>query len=510
MDLIKPIIIPSAFLFVACSQNAGEQKRTIKPNILIIYADDLGYGDISVNGAIGVKTPNIDSLAINGLNFTDAHCSAATSTPSRYALLTGSYAFRANAAILPGDAPLLINPAKGTLPTMLKNAGYHTGVVGKWHLGLGYGKVNWNDTIKPGPREIGFDYSFIIPATGDRVPCVFLEEQKVFNFNPNEPIEVNYDTIIEGIKSGLEYPHLMRLKSDPQHSNSIVNGVGRIGYMKGGESALWKDEDFSFVLIDKAKDFIRQSDNKPFFLYLAFHDIHVPRLPNAQFKGMSKMGTRGDAIFQMDWCVGEIVRYLKELKIEDNTIVVFSSDNGPVLDDGYMDNAKELVGDHNPAGLFRGGKYSAYEAGTRVPTIVYWPGVVKPGVSDALLSHVDLYASLASLTGQKLAKDDAPDSFDLLDTWLGKSHIGRKVMLEESFTYSLRHKKWKYINPQERLAPDWMVNKDIESGLMDQAQLYDLEKDIGEKNNIAEKNAVKVAEMKKILSDIINSETTRP
>ena len=173
-------------LLFTASHFAYSQKD--KPNIVIIYVDDLGYGDIGVNGAVGVKTPNIDTLAENGLNFTDAHCSASPCTPSRYSLLTGSYAFRNNAAILEGDAPLIIDTTKETLPKMLQKAGYTTGVVGKWHLGLGKGKIDWNKRIPLGPKEVGFDYSFLIPATGDRVPCVFLENQKVVGLDLNDPI----------------------------------------------------------------------------------------------------------------------------------------------------------------------------------------------------------------------------------------------------------------------------------------------------------------------------------
>jgi arylsulfatase A-like enzyme len=190
-NLVLPVTCTCIAGLSACNQH-GSDKQLQKPNIIIIYCDDLGYGDIGINGARGVSTPYIDRLAKNGINFTDAHCTAATSTPSRYSLLTGRYAFRNNAAILPGDAPLLIDPQKGTIASMLKQAGYRTAVVGKWHLGLGLGSVNWNEEIKPGPREIGFDYSFLLPATGDRVPCVFLENQKVVGLDPDDPITVSY------------------------------------------------------------------------------------------------------------------------------------------------------------------------------------------------------------------------------------------------------------------------------------------------------------------------------
>lgn len=496
-------------LIVLHGCNSASEYPTGKPNILIIYADDLGYGDIGINGARAVETPNIDRLAQNGLNFTDAHCAASTCTPSRYSLLTGSYAFRNNAEILPGDAPLLIDPQKGTLPSMLQKAGYRTGVIGKWHLGLGGGSLNWNEEIKPGPREVGFDYSFLIPATGDRVPCVFLENQRVVGLDPADPITVSYKEKIEGGIFGYEHPELLKVKPDLEHSETIVNGISRIGYMNGGEKALWVDEDFPMVLTNKATTFIEENKDRPFFLYFSFHDIHVPRAPNPMFVGKSTMGPRGDAIAQMDWCTGLLIKKLEELGLAQNTLVIFTSDNGPVLNDGYEDQAVELLGDHQPAGPFRGGKYSAFEAGTRVPTIVYWLGVVDPGTSGALISQVDLYASLAQLTGQELGPKDAPDSHGLLNAWLGKSQKGREVMLEESFSLSLRDGNWKYINPQEKASPDWLKNKDVATGLSGEDQLYNLVNDPKEQVNLAFKNPGRVKEMQEKLEKIRKKNTRR-
>lgn len=479
------------------------------PNIVLVYADDLGYGDVGCYGARGVQTPEIDSLAAQGLRFTDAHCTAATCTPSRFSLLTGSYAFRNEAAILPGDAPLLIRPGTPTLPAMLRRAGYETAVVGKWHLGLGNGVPDWNGNLAPGPLEVGFDYAFIIPATLDRVPTVFVENHRVAGLDSADPIGVSYTHRIGRRPTGLERPDLLKFGADSQHSGTITNGISRIGYMRGGEAALWKDEDMAMTLVGKAKTFIDRPRDKPFFLYFALTDIHVPRAPHERFRGLSSMGSRGDAIAQMDWTVGRIREALEARGLTENTLLIFTSDNGPVLDDGYQDSAVALVGAHHPGGPFQGGKYSAYEAGTRVPTIVYWPGTVQPGTSSALLNQVDLFASLAALCKQPLDSNAAPDSFDMLDSWTGRRGTGRTLMLEESYTMSLRQGPWKYIAPQTRPTPDWMRNKQVPSGLMGTAQLYDLSRDTAEQHNLAAAQKEKAVEMQQLLKNILEEKGTR-
>ena len=475
------------------------------PNIVIIYVDDLGFGDIGVNGAIGVKTPNIDLLAENGLNFTDAHSSSATCTPSRYSLLTGSYAFRNNAAILEGDAPLVIDTNRETLPSMLQKAGYKTGVVGKWHLGLGNGKIDWNKRVTPGPKEVGFDYSFLIPATGDRTPCVFLENQEVVGLDLSDPITVSYGTRIDGYPVGSEHPELLKMHTDPYHQGSIINGISRIGYMKGGKDALWIDEEIPFVLSEKANNFINNNKDEKFFLYFSLHDIHQPRIANINFVESSTMGPRGDVITQMDWCVGQIIDSLKKASLLENTLIIFTSDNGPILDDGYLDYAKELVGEHKPAGNFRGTKYSIYEGGTRMPTIAHWPKRIKPGTSSALLSQVDLYASLAGLINQKVNKGDAPDSENHLKAWLGETDTGREFLLEEAYTFGLRMGKWKYIMPKDQQIPKWINDKFVDPGFRKEVQLFNLKEDPSESNNIYEEHPEVVIIMEEKLAKILNN-----
>lgn len=483
--------------------------KTEKPNIVIIYVDDLGYGDLSCYGATEVATPNVDKLADGGVLFTDGHCSAATCTPSRYSLLTGRYAFRKDAAVLPGDAPLLINTNTPTLPKMLQEEGYKTAVVGKWHLGLGNGNIDWNDKVAPGPLEIGFDYSYLIPSTGDRVPSVMLENHYVVGLDKEDPIKISYKKKIGNDPTGIENPELLRYPSDEFHGKTIINGVSRIGYMTGGNSARFKDETVPYQMLQRARSFIDENKEEPFFLYFSFHDIHVPRLPDDRFIGSTEMGVRGDAIVQMDYITGELVKHLEKRGLKENTLIIFSSDNGPVLDDGYTDQSLELLGSHKPTGPFRGNKYSAYEAGTRVPTILYWPKSIQPGKSEALITQTDIYASIAELIGHELEENEAPDSYDMWPVLAGKSEKGRDFLLEESLTLSLRHGKYKYIHPTTKKA-EWIKDqKNIEAGTSKIPQLFDLSTDIGEKINIATEHPKIIELMQKEIERIKNTEVSR-
>ncbi len=481
------------------------------PNIVLIYVDDLGYGDVAAYGARPDLTPNVDQLAEQGLRFTDAHSAAATCTPSRYALLTGSYAFRNTADILQGDAPLLIPPTTRTLADVLHDAGYTTGIVGKWHLGLGDGDVDWNMAVEPGPLELGFDDAFIIPATGDRVPTVYLENHHVVGVEPTDPIAVSYGPPIDDSPTGRTHPHLLTQGADVQHSDTIVNGVSRIGFMAGGERARWTDEDMADVLAVKAKAFIADNRRDPFFLFFSFHDIHVPRVPNERFADRTGMGPRGDAIAQMDWVTGQLIQELRAHDLEEHTLVIFTSDNGPVLDDGYADEAVTRLGEHRPAGVYRGGKYSAYEAGTRVPTFVSWPNRVEPGTSNALVSQVDLLASLARLVDVELEPADAPDSFDELDAWLGRSAEGREALIEESYTLSLRRAEWKYVRPASDEGYAWIEDdKDLESGLLEIDQLFNLALDEQEQQNVSDQYPEVLGELRSQLNQMTVARGTRP
>jgi arylsulfatase A-like enzyme len=474
------------------------------PNIIIFYADDLGYGDLASYGSRGIPTPTVDRLAREGVRFTDAHATAATCTPSRYSLLTGEYGFRSKAEILPGDAPALIRPDKFTMADMLKGQGYTTGVVGKWHLGLGDGRVDWNAEVKPGPLEIGFDYSFLLPSTMDRVPTVYLENYRVVGLDPADPLRVSYEGKIGDRPTGTDNPDQRRFGADRQHSDSIINGVSRIGYMEGGKAAEWVDEELHEVVTRKAVDFIRDNRDTPFFLFMPLHDPHVPRLPGKRFQGATTMGPRGDSIVQMDWMTGQVIGELERLGLAESTLVIFSSDNGPVLDDGYEDRAVEMLGNHTPAGELRGGKYSAFEAGARVPTIAWWPGRIRPGVSDVLMTQVDLFASLAALTGASLPDGVAIDSQNQITAWLGQGGAGRSSLFKESVAgFAIREGALKYIAPMrnpEQAA--FVAGKGIESAASRLPQMYDLASDIGEQRNLAAERPADVARLAGLLARI--------
>ncbi len=488
---------------------AQDYTNSERPNVIFIYADDLGYGDLSSYGATEISTPNIDKLAEKGIRFTNAHATSATCTPSRFALMTGVYPWRRQGTgILTGDAALIIPTNRLTLPKIFKNAGYKTAIVGKWHLGLGEQvDKDWNAEIKHGPNDTGFDYSFIFPATADRVPTVFLENQYVLAQDVNDPIVVNYTHKVGTDPTGKENPELLKMKASPNHghNNTIVNGIGRIGFMSGGHQARWTDEEVSTTFLTKAKDFITENKDNPFFLYLPVTEPHVPRMPATMFKGKSKLGYRGDAILQLDWTVGEIVKQIELLGLAENTMIIFSSDNGPVLDDGYEDDAVKKRNGHQQNGPLRGGKYSAFEAGTRVPFILNWPKQVKPGTSSALISQIDFMASFANFLKQSIPAQDAIDSENVLTALLGKTIIGRTLLVKQGGALSLLNADgWKYIKPNNGNAYNALV--DIELGNSKEQQLYNLNKDLGEKNNIAPTQKQKAKMMASKLEEIIKRE----
>ncbi len=509
------LALTGVFSFTASVSSLAKerpQSNRNQPNILFIFADDLGYGDISCNGARQISTPHVDRLAREGVRFTNAHATASTSTPSRYSVLTGEYAWRRQGTgVARGDAAMIITPERKTLPDMLQRAGYVTGAIGKWHLGLGSetGKQNWNERISPALEDIGFDYSFIMAATGDRVPCVYIENGEVVGLDPNDPIEVSYTTPFPGEPTGKDNPELLTMPSSHGHNQALINGIGRIGYMKGGKSALWKDEEIADRITEKALEFIEAHQSEPFFLYFATNDIHVPRVPHPRFAGKSGMGPRGDAILSFDYSVGKLLNHLDSLGLTENTLVILTSDNGPVVDDGYRDDAVEKLGDHKPWGNMRGGKYSSFEAGTCVPTLVRWPGhTPRNRTSHAALSQIDLFASLAALTGTSLSEGEAPDSRNELSAWLGKDKSGREYVVEKASAASLLQGVWKYIEPNNGIKKDSYTNTEL--GNDKRPQLYRLDIDPGEKNNVAEEYPDQVAKLSFLLETVKQRQDNLP
>jgi arylsulfatase A-like enzyme len=504
------VLLIAVMFGCSSKQNNAENNAANKTNVVIIYIDDLGYGDVGCYGATEIKTPNIDNLAETGIRFTNGHSSSASCTPSRFSMLTGGYAFRQEGTgIAPGDAAMIINTETRTLADMFSEAGYKTGVVGKWHLGLGgEGGPDWNGFITPGPQDIGFDYSFLIPATGDRVPCVYTENGRVLGLDPTDPIQVSFKEKIGNEPTGFENPELLKMHPSHGHNNTIINGISRIGFMTGGNSARWVDEYMADAISQKALDFIEKNKDNPFFLYYSTHDIHVPRVPHPRFAGLSGMGPRGDAILEVDWAVGEIMKKLESLGLTEKTIVIFTSDNGPVVDDGYKDQAVELLGDHKPAGPLRGGKYSAFNAGTQVPFIVSWPGRIKYGTSDVLISQVDFMASFAKMLNLELAEKDAVDSYEMLEQLLGKSEINRDHFVHQgNATMALIKGDWKYIVPSDR--PKMNVNTNTEMGTDPEPQLYNLKEDLGETKNLAKEDPEKVKELETLFQKIKDDGRTR-
>ena len=439
---------------------AAENVKGDRPNIVFILADDLGWTDLGVMGSDYYETPNIDRLAAEGLLFDNAYAAAANSAPSRACMMTGMYTPRHGVyTVSPpdrGDRRLrkLIPIANTddvradfvTMAEALRQQGYRCGHIGKWHLGMGDGNVNWNETVKPGAKEIGFDYSCLIAATNDRVPTVYVENGDVVGLDPADPIEVSYEHNFEGEPTAISHPEMLKMQWAHGHNNSIVNGIPRIGYMKGGQKARWKDEDMADYFVDKVKNFVTEHKNAPFFLYYGLHEPHVPRAPHQRFVGKTTMGPRGDAIVEADWCVGELLAHLKKEGLLEKTLIIFSSDNGPVLNDGYKDGAPELADDHLPAGGLRGGKYSLFDGGTHIPLFVYWKGKIQPVVSDALVCQVDILASLGSMIHADLP--EGLDSRNYLDAFFGKEQTARKdVVLEAQGRMAYRSGDWIMMPP---------------------------------------------------------------
>ena len=501
-------------LFAVCMATNVAQSE--QPNIIIIMADDVGYGDVSCYGAKAVKTPNIDKLAAQGIRFTSGYCSASTCTPTRYSMLTGNYAFRKKGTgIAPPNAAALIPPGTTTLASILQKAGYTTAVIGKWHLGLGSKPgPDWNGLLKPGPLEIGFNTCFLLPTTNDRVPQVYVHDHRVADLDPEDPLWVGRKKPAADHPTGKSHRQTLKMDWSRGHNSTIHNGISRIGFYTGGHKARFRDEDLADKWIEKANRFIETNQEKPFFLFFASHDNHVPRMPHERFHGQSELGFRGDAIVELDWCVGEILKTLARLNLDNNTLVMFCSDNGPVLDDGYKDGAVEKNGNHRAAGRYTGGKYSIYEGGTRTPLITRWISRIEPGTSDNLVCTIDFAASLAALTKQKLQNNECVDSFNVLPSLLGETNAtGRPHLVQQNNghggVFGYREGKWKLLRHDNKKAYNKVVEAKLQNYDVPQYQLFNLEDDPTESKNLMTSEVEIGQKMKTNLQSIIDAGRSR-
>ena len=399
-----------------------------KPNVVVIFADDLGYGDTGVYGATKIRTPHIDKLAREGRRFTDAHTPSAVCTPSRFSLLTGEYAFRGSRwAPVFLKVGLIVDENQKTVADIMKDDGYATACIGKWHLGLGEDTPNWNGDLKPGPLELGFDYYFGLPVVNSHPPFVYVENHRVVGLDENDPFV--YDTTAQ-----------TQAIEEKMH----IEQIG--GATKAHQ--LYDDYEVGTTLASKAVNWIKAHKDEPFFLYFPTTNIHHPFTPHPQFQGTSEAGRYGAFVHELDWIVGEVTRTLEEEGLADNTLIIFTSDNGGMINLGGQEAWR--LG-HRQNGDLLGFKFDAWEGGHRVPFIARWPGKIPAGsVSDQLVSTIDLMATLAAVTGQELKDDEAPDSLSILPALTGdpaKEVRDHLVLAPFRKTHlSLRKGDWVYIS----------------------------------------------------------------
>lgn len=500
------IIVLFPFVIWSCVAQKMQKKGETLPNIILINADDLGYGDLSCYGATKIHTPNIDKLAKEGMRFTDAHSAAAVCTPSRYALLTGQYPCKAVGGEgiwkpLRRDSPLIIDTLQTTVASVLKRQGYETAGIGKWHLGWGSkDPTDWNKPLVPGPLQLGFDYYFGVPLVNSGPPYVYVENDTVVGLEPDDPM------ILGGtpVSKTQIYPH----KVENPYS--------------GGTKAheLYKDDEIATTLAGKSVDWMRKKRDKPFFLYLATTNIHHPFTPAARFKGTSEAGIYGDFVHELDWIVGEVVKTVEAMGLTENTLIIVTSDNGGMLN---MEGQNAWKKGHRLNGELLGFKFDSWEGGHRVPFIAKWPGKIRAGSkSDALICNVDFLATFADILHLKLKPEDIKDSFSFLSSLLESKEkkVRDELLLSPNApsNLALRQGKWLYIDAQggggfrnPKVGENnfggppahvftKQINSDIEQGKYKKdappAQLYDLEADIAQTNNLYNQYPQIVAKMK--------------
>ena len=520
---MKKLVLISQVIFVLTVALSTLSADDTPPNVVLIFADDLGYGDLGCYGATKTQTPNIDRLAKEGRRFTDAHSASAVCTPSRYGLLTGEYPSRKNiwgpAAI---TKPLLIDTEKLTIADLFKNKGYSTAAFGKWHLGFGTGTNNWKQPLRPGPQDLGFDYFFGVPVVNSAPPFVFVENDRVFGGDPDNPL------VYLGRNPGDKASPITQLAEE--HGNRNKNFFG--GALEAHK--LYNDFTLGTTLVEKATKWIADQPDKPFFLYLATTNIHHPFTPAPRFQGTSECGLYGDFVHELDWIVGEVMEALEEKGVADNTLVIFTSDNGGMFNHGGQ---KAFEMGHRVNGDLLGFKFGVWEGGHRVPFIARWPGEIKQGTtSKQLISGVDMLATFAALTEQDLENEQLADSVNVLPAMTGQpdSPLRDTLVLcpNKPSNLAIRKGKWVYIGARGsggfRGGPGahaaggpvcasfvGSVNSDFEDGKYKAdaptAQLYDLEADLSQTRNLHDEYPEVVKEMKALLATYAPpKQNTRP
>lgn len=483
------------------------------PNIVVIYADDLGYGDTSCYGATKVQTPNIDKLAEQGRRFTDAHSASAVCTPSRYGLLTGEYPMRAGlwGPCLP-TSQLLIDTNKMTIASLLKQKGYDTSCFGKWHLGFGEQNADYAKSLRPGPLELGFDYYFGVPVVNSAPPYVYVENDQVVGMTAEDPI------VYIGKNAGKRATPITPLTAE--HGNRVANFFG------GAKAAhkLYNDFELGTTIAEKATTWIKERGDHPFFVYLATTNIHHPFTPAPRFQGTSQCGLYGDFIHELDWIVGEVVKTLEAQGVADNTLIIFTSDNGGMFNHGGQEAFKD---GHRQNGDLLGFKFGAWEGGHRIPFIAKWPGKIKPNtVSGQMISSLDMLATLAAITGQDVEPAQLADSVNILPALVTDTETPVRETLvvspKSASHIMVRKGKWCYIGAQNSggftgkpgthgaggaICASYVgnVNSDFENGKYKKdapkAQLYDLDADPNQTTNVVTQYPEVVQEMKALLAE---------
>lgn len=497
---------------------AEEISAAAPPNVVLIFADDLGYGDLGCYGATKLKTPNIDRLAAEGIRLTDAHSASAVCTPSRYGLLTGEYPFRANegkGVWGPSGitAPLLIPTEMLTIADIFKAKGYDTAVFGKWHLGFGKGKNDWQEPLRPGPQDLGFDYYFGMPVVNSAPPYVYVENDRVVGGTPDDPL------VFHGPNTKEKVTPITPIRKE--EAQRVPNWFG------GAVEAhmLFNDYEVGTKLTQKVTQWIESREGKPFFAYFATTNVHHPFTPAKRFQGKSEAGPYGDFTQELDWIVGEVRKSLEKAGVANNTLIVFTSDNGGMFN---LCGRKAARLGHKINGDLLGSKFGAWEGGHRVPFIAWWPGRIEAGaVSDQMLSNVDMLATFAAVVGYELSDETRQDSINMLPVLIGMADKPlRTEMVVSPFWKThlcLRQGKWMYIPAQSDggfmrkpitdhawggtyvLELAGTPNSDVVDGEIKKdappAQLYDLAVDLSQTTNLYHQHPEIVAKMKAMLAD---------